>query len=145
MKNGINQQQEFTFKFKVLGFYDDVCECMICGKEELKGTFALENTETGEIIRAGSTCGAKMANWTKKELTSKLAIAEKENYAKARTEFLGSDECKYFYDCVKFLNMQKGLSIAERSAILEPFKVECERKLSEVASKYSIQWAYKIR
>lgn len=79
-------------KYKVLGFNDDFCTCMLCGKEELKGTYALENTQTGEIIRAGSTCGAIAAGWTTKELKENLKAAEQENRAKARQEFHTSVE-----------------------------------------------------
>lgn len=71
-------------KYKVLGFNDEQCECDVCGKQELKGTYAIENLSTGEIFRAGSSCGAKMAGWTVKELSSKLKESEKQNLDNAK-------------------------------------------------------------
>lgn len=63
--------------YKVLGFSADICECDVCGKAELRGTYGLEEIETGLIIRAGSSCGSKMTGWTTKVFASKFKEAEK--------------------------------------------------------------------
>lgn len=91
-KSGIIREYEKIYNYKILGFNDDVCECDICGKSELKGTYAMENVQTGEIFRAGSTCGAKMAGWSTKELVAKYKQVEKDNYEAAKLEARNSAE-----------------------------------------------------
>lgn len=59
--------------FVVLGTTDDVTECGLCGRAELKGTIALEYTDadgngTGEVVYYGMSCGAKAAGWTTREI-----------------------------------------------------------------------------
>lgn len=78
-------------KYTVLGFNEEICECDICGKSELKGTYALLDNETGDIIRAGSSCGAKAAACTVKELNANLKAveaAERLNAAKKELQSL---------------------------------------------------------
>jgi hypothetical protein len=104
----MNTITEYTTekKYKILGFNDDQCSCDICGKEELKGTYAIECLSSGEIIRAGSICGAKMAGWTTKELVSKYKKAEKEIIEAAKNEFRNSIEYIYYWDALNFLNKE---------------------------------------
>jgi hypothetical protein len=50
--------------FKILGTSNDVTECEVCGKVELKGTVALialddDGNEDGEAFYAGTTCAAR--------------------------------------------------------------------------------------
>ena len=91
-------------KYKILGFNDDQCECDVCGKQELKGTYAIEDLASGEIFRAGSTCGAKMAGWTTKELISKYKAGEKEKLETAKKEFRESKEYIEYNKAINFLN-----------------------------------------
>jgi hypothetical protein len=46
----------------------------------------MENVQTGEITRAGSTCGARMAGWAKKEVEQKLKAHKKELFEKMQAE-----------------------------------------------------------
>jgi hypothetical protein len=55
---------------KVLGFTEDKQECMCCGKGDLKGTYALQLEEGGEILYYGSTCASKAYGFTSKEFKS---------------------------------------------------------------------------
>jgi hypothetical protein len=93
-------------KYKILGFNDDQCSCDICGKDELKGTYAIEYLLSGEIIRAGSTCGAKMAGWTTKQLIAKYKQAEKDNIEAAKNEFRNSIEYITYWNELDFLNKE---------------------------------------
>lgn len=93
-------------KYKILGFNDDHCECDVCGKQELKGTYAIEDLSSGEIFRAGSTCGANMAGWTTKELISKYKAGEKEKLETAKKEFRNSIEYITYWNELEFLNKE---------------------------------------
>jgi len=66
--------KNFTF----LGTTQEVTECWLCGKQELKGTIVLENNETGEIVYYGSTCGSKALGFTIKEFNEKAKNADQE-------------------------------------------------------------------
>lgn len=65
-------------QYKVLDFNEDICECDICGRAELKGTYALLDVETGDIIRAGSSCGATAMKITVKELKAEHKEVEQQ-------------------------------------------------------------------
>ncbi len=58
----------------VLGTTDDVTECGICGKVELKGTMVLDID--GDTVYAGFTCGAKMAGRPVRELRAAAKVAD---------------------------------------------------------------------
>ena len=49
-----NEMTATTTTPRVLGFNDEVTTCDVCGKAELKGTYAVDID--GEIVRMGSTC-----------------------------------------------------------------------------------------
>lgn len=88
---------EIIKTYKVLGFTEEITTCDCCGREDLKGTLALENTETGDINYFGSVCGGKIAGNTKKFMEEQLTIAEKENLRLVIIEFRAS-EAKQGYD-----------------------------------------------
>jgi hypothetical protein len=164
----MNTITEYTTekKYKILGFNDDQCSCDICGKEELKGTYAIEDLASGEIFRAGSTCGAKMAGWTTKELVSKFKQAEKENIEAAKNEFRNSVEYFTYWDAVNFLNkegddierklfncpdenLRKEIYATKRSfesriKHLNTFSEPMEIKWLEIIAKYGIKNKYSI-
>lgn len=147
-------------KYKILGFNDDQCECDVCGKQELKGTYAMEVVATGEIFRAGSTCGAKMSGWTTKEFATKYKLGQKENIENAKKELRESSEYKAYNEGLDFLNkesdeLQRKLwncpSQDERNALhstertfesrmkyIEPLRQELDKKRLEVADKYNL-------
>jgi len=80
--------------YKVLGFVEEVTTCGYCGREELKGTLALENIQDGSIGYYGSTCGAKIAQTTVKILEKELKQAELNNRQAATNEVKASPEYK---------------------------------------------------
>lgn len=147
-------------KYKVLGFNDEQCECDVCGKQELKGTYAIENLSTGEIFRAGSSCGAKMAGWTAKELVLKLKESDKLNLDNAKAELRNSIEYIEYEKAIEFLNKEsedlekkmrycsdederRKVGLSERSfesrrQYLSPFRIALDNKKEEILKKYNI-------
>lgn len=71
-----------TKAFRVLGSTDDVTECELCGRTDLKGTIVLQplatdGSEDGEPVYYGSDCGARAAKWTVKEIRSAAREADR--------------------------------------------------------------------
>jgi len=73
--------------FRFLGFTQDVNVCEYCGKVDLKGTYILQNNESGEIIHMGSTCGSKALGWTTKDFITVYKAEEREQYQSALTDY----------------------------------------------------------
>lgn len=61
--------------YTVRGTTDDVTECGVCGKVELKGTMVLE--ADGDTIYAGMSCGAKLAGRPVKEMRAAAKEADR--------------------------------------------------------------------
>jgi len=102
-----NTQQYTTTKaFKFLGFNDDQCSCDVCGKEELKGTYALEDYTNGDIIRAGSVCGARMLGWSVKEFNANFKNQKNKDRLDANAELRASIEYLNYTNAMDFLNKE---------------------------------------
>jgi hypothetical protein len=76
--------------FTVLGTTSDVTSCGLCGREDLKGTIALDHLDddgnrTGDVVYYGSECGARAAGWTVRELRAAARNADDERAAAERT------------------------------------------------------------
>jgi len=160
----ITREYSIEKKYKILGFNDDQCSCDICGKQELKGTYAIEDLSTGEIIRAGSSCGAKRAGWTSKELVAKYKAGEKENLEAARKEFRSSEEFIAEEKAYLFLDNERNdlertilncrdeqqrkiladreRTLQSRLDYLRPFGLAKANKREEVIKKYNIKKDY---
>lgn len=108
-KNGSTSEFETSKKFKIITFNDDQCSCDVCGKAELKGTYLMENLVSGELFRAGSSCGAKMAGWTTKELVAKYKAGEKEKITQAKRELRESAEYIAYEAAGEFLQKENDL------------------------------------
>lgn len=50
---------------RILGFTEEITSCDCCGKQDLKGTYAMDNA--GEVLYFGSVCGQKAAGWSSDE------------------------------------------------------------------------------
>lgn len=79
--------------FRVKGTTDEVTECELCGRQELKGTIMLaeldaDGTEMG-LVYYGASCGAKAAGWTTKDVRIKAKAADQ---AKRDAAQAASDE-----------------------------------------------------
>ena len=151
-------------KYKILGFNDDQTSCDICGKEELRGTYAMEDMETGVIFRAGSTCGATMAGWSIKELKQIFKAGEKEKMEKAKQEFRNTPEYIAHEKAIQYLNneadeierrllkcsdqaMRNKISEDERTPsdrmqYLKPTREALEAKKTELSNKYNLPTHY---
>lgn len=153
-------------KYRILGFNDDQCSCDVCGKQELKGTYAMEDLSTGEIFRAGSSCGAKMAGWTTKELVAKYKLGEKENIETARKELRNSAEYIAYNSGLDFLNkesddlsrklyncsdenLRKEIGATERTfesrmEYIQPLSKALDNKRVEVVAKYNLRKGHSL-
>lgn len=151
-------------KYRILGFNDDQCSCDVCGKQELKGTYAMEDLSTGEIFRAGSSCGAKMAGWTSKELVAKYKAGEKEILENAKKEFRNSTEYIAYSNGLDFLNKEsddiqrklyncsdenerKVIRTTERTfesrmEYIQPLSTALDNKRIELVAKYNLRKGY---
>lgn len=77
--------------YRVTGTTDEVTECDLCGKVELKGTVMLlpldgDGDADGEINYFGTSCAAKAAGWTVREVRAgiKRAAVEKQTAERKR-------------------------------------------------------------
>ena len=75
--------------FAVLGTTDAVTVCWLCGRDELRGTIALDTLDadgnrTGKVVYYGSSCGARAAGWTQKEFKVAIKVADQEKIDAAR-------------------------------------------------------------
>lgn len=163
-QNGSTSVFEIEKKFKIITFNDDQCDCDVCGKQELKGTYLMENLSNGELFRAGSTCGAKMAGWSTKELVDKYKAGEKEKIEAARTEWRNSLEFNAEVELNDFLNKEsdelerrifatsnleerKSISKTRRTfesrmELWEPLRLASSKKKSEINAKYNLKHTY---
>ena len=130
-------------KYQILGFNDEQCICDVCGKSELKGTYAIENTETGDIFRAGSTCGVKLMKVTSKEFRSEFKTVIAENTAKAREEWRNSNEAIEYNNALAFMNKTPGFeSPMVRLPYIKPFSTALELKREQISAKYNVKYIY---
>lgn len=66
--------------YRVAGTTDEVTNCELCGRDELKGTVVLEPIDAdgngeGVYCYFGSSCAAKAAGWTQREITRRVKEA----------------------------------------------------------------------
>jgi hypothetical protein len=77
--------------YKVLGTTNDVTNCELCGKVELKGTVMLavldvDGNPDGDPSYFGSSCAAKAAGWTLREVRAGIKRASDEERERKRAE-----------------------------------------------------------
>ncbi len=76
--------------FRVLGTTDEVTTCDLCGRPELKGTVRLAELDADGnvegIVYYGSSCGAKAAGWTTKDITKAAKAADRAEAEAERAE-----------------------------------------------------------
>lgn len=85
--------------YKVLGTTDEVTDCDLCGKPELKGTVVLvpldvDGNEDGELSYFGTSCAAKAAGWTLKEVRAGIKAAKEEALAAERAANIAAREAE---------------------------------------------------
>lgn len=91
--------------YRVTGTTDDVTTCDLCGKPELKGTVMLlpldaEGNADGEVEFFGTSCAAKAAGWTVKDVRAGIKRAADEARAskEAAREAVRQAEQKFLAD-----------------------------------------------
>jgi len=111
---------------KILGFTEQETVCGLCGKSELKGTYAVE-TENG-IIYLGSSCIKKAYQLNQKDFTSKVKkdlMIQKEI---AKQEWFSTTE----YKMQMTENWEENFKIGEIQ----------DAKRKEIANKYFLKDIY---
>jgi hypothetical protein len=69
--------------YAVRGTTNEVTTCEQCGRDELKGTVVLQPLDAdgnpdGDCCYFGTSCAAKAAGWTQREVTRRVTAAKKE-------------------------------------------------------------------
>ena len=129
--------------YRNLGFTEEVTACDCCGKVDLKGTYAIENLMTGEIMYFGCVCAANKMNWSKKEFVTKYKADEKQQGDAARTEYRNSAEMKSYNNWVTNLpDTATDQGWEERMSLLKSegpiYKNALEVKKIELQGKYPL-------
>jgi hypothetical protein len=129
--------------YRNLGFTEEVTACDCCGKVDLKGTYAIENIITGDIMYFGCVCAANKMNWSKKEFVTKYKAEEKQQSDMAQSEYRKSEEMKAYNNWVANLpdtDTDKGWE--ERISLLKTegptYKGALDIKKIELQSKYPL-------
>lgn len=104
-----------------LGFTDEITECGCCGRVDLKGTYAIEDLLTGEIMYLGCVCAANRMNWSKKEFITRYKAEEKEQGEMAKNEFRNTHEYQAVeaYTKDSFAAIRRGEEPIERPDLFE--------------------------
>lgn len=125
-------------KFKVLGNTDEITTCDCCGKTGLKSTWAVELTETGEIVYYGSVCVTR--NTGIKNPQSAANAYEREQIKAAQLKFRQSAEhraleAKYALrssmkmlpglEAMKFVGAEVKAANAKATEIVAEFGLKC--------------------
>lgn len=77
--------------YRVLGTTNDVTECELCGRAELKGTVVMmpldaDGNDEGDPGYFGTACAARMAGWTVREVNAGVKAAAREERERAVQE-----------------------------------------------------------
>jgi hypothetical protein len=85
--------------YRVTGTTDDVTTCELCHKPELKGTVMLvpldaEGNEDGEVCYFGTSCAAKAAGWTVKDVRAGIKRAADEKQTAERNRRIAEREAE---------------------------------------------------
>ncbi|MEV4037671.1 hypothetical protein [Streptomyces umbrinus] len=85
--------------YKVFGTTSDVTTCDLCGKPELKGTVVLmpldvDGNEDGDACYFGTSCAAKAAGWTLKEVRAGIKRAAEQERAAERARRIAEREAE---------------------------------------------------
>jgi hypothetical protein len=122
---------------KVLGFTEENTACDLCGKTELKGTYAIED-DNGTIYYLGSTCIKNKYALNQKEFTAKVNEAKEERIEERRL-FLLDTETNFRNIAGKYPNTNKYTPEAEgytefmkAKKELEDKRKECDIKLPKI-------------
>lgn len=132
-------EKEIITVYKNLGFTEDVTSCDCCGRVDLKGTYAIENTLTGEIGYLGCVCAASRMNWSKKEFITKYKAEEREQAINARKEYHESAEYIEYNEWLASLNIRfLGFEDDEHAQRMNAVKTErpVHYNALEVCKKY---------
>lgn len=129
--------------YRNLGFTEEITSCDCCGKTDLKGTYAIENLETGDIMYFGCVCAAYRMKWSKKEFIAKYKTEEREQTVAAQQEYRNSIEMNNYNNWVNSLpDTATDDGWAKRMELLKSegpiYKGALETKKIELKAKYPL-------
>jgi hypothetical protein len=108
--------------FRVLGTTDEVTECELCGRVELKGTVMLGVLDVDgnitETVYYGASCGAKATGWTTKEVQRKAKgadAAKREAHFAAQAAEAQAIEDAFMVDFLHWVRGTYGVSVTTMS------------------------------
>lgn len=139
-------------KNKILGFTESITTCDCCGKAELKGTYAIQNAETGDINYYGSVCAFKVYNLTTKVLKEGVKAAELEAIKAAKAEYIATPEyveyTQHMIDREPLLELANRTNNDDEHFRITRISIELGNKAREVkariAAKHGIKYTHKI-
>ncbi|WP_030248314.1 hypothetical protein [Streptomyces sp. NRRL S-455] len=85
--------------YRVIGTTDESTECDLCGKVELKATVMLvpldaDGNDDGDVCYFGTSCAAKAAGWTVREVRAGIRRAAAEELAAERSRRIAEREAE---------------------------------------------------
>jgi hypothetical protein len=85
--------------YRVIGTTDESTECDLCGKVELKATVMLmpldaDGNDDGDVCYFGTSCAAKAAGWTVREVRAGIKRAAAEKLAAERDRRIAEREAE---------------------------------------------------
>lgn len=141
--------------YKVLGYTEDVCVCGCCGREDLKGTVALEIVATTEVVYFGIVCAAKAQGYTKKHTEELVKESVKQARLAANAEIqahpVKAEVDAFMAETDKELaEVNKGYLTTDKDAQLAAWKVVVDKRFAagarldavkeEIRKKYMLKY-----
>jgi hypothetical protein len=125
-------------KFKILGSTDEITTCDCCGKPNLKATWAVEMTETGEILHYGSVCVTR--NTGIKNPASDAKTYHNERMKLAQIKLRQSDEHRAKEARFAVRNNMKMLPGMEAFEFVREVCSAYDRKVAELKAEFSLEY-----
>lgn len=121
---------------KVLGITEEITQCDLCGKSELKATYAVED-DNGNTYYLGSTCIKNKFFLNDKEFKAKVKEGYNEALKAANAEYESSDEFN-----IPLLDNPFEFGTDEHDEFFDNqeniYKAK-ETKIEEIRTKYKIE------
>ena len=121
---------------KILGFTEENTACDLCGKTELKGTYAVED-DNGNIYYLGSSCIKNKYSLNQKEFKVKVKEGYNEALKAANEEYEASNEYK---TSEPDNNFEFGTNEHEEIYKAQKVVIDAKKeKIQEIRNKYNLE------
>lgn len=127
-------------KFKIAGVSDEVTECGLCGRTNLKRTVVLQPHDGGDPVFYGTDCASRALGWSETEINKKAAAADRETAASESQAFVEAHplypEYKKREDAAAGLTWREQRAAGLRDGITEVYnKIHADRQVWEAERK----------